>query len=331
MTISYNLMKIWYALTLILALSLFSFASAYEITSDSDNVIVYRDEPEFVLIEGYVPEDIYELYPPILVTFTEPDGNSYVLEYPVAEERQFEFPIRFDENSIEGQYKLEISYRTKMFHTVSIDVSKSKDFKPTAKTMTLNDSSKYFSAPKISNIDEHYFISVNVKYTDDYDHVRLDVENRCAGNSQIHSQDYRLTKITSLEFDFEQLSMNKPESCMLIFSVYDTELRLIDLFFTNYNVNFKKADVPEKIIRTTPEWVKSLVGFWVYSKISDGNLSDALNYMVKMEIIQINYYENNLIDVYNSPEWFKQNAKFWIEGSISDEKFLIGLEIISEK
>jgi hypothetical protein len=324
-------MKIWYFVTIILALSSFSLASAYEITNDSKNVVIYRDEPEFVLIEGYVPEDIYELYPPILVTVTEPDGNSYVLEFPVAEKRQFEFPIRFDENSIEGQHKLEISYRTKMFHTVSIDVSKSKDFKPTAHTLSLYDSSKYFSAPMISSIGESYFVTVNVKYTDNNDHIRLNVENRCAGNSQIHSQDYRLTKITSLEFDFEQLSMNKPDSCMLIFSVYDTELTLIDFFYTNYDVNFKKVEIPEKIIRITPEWVKSLVGFWVYSKISDDNLSDALNYMVKMKIIQINYYENNLIDVYKSPVWFKQNAKFWIEGSISDEKFLIGLEMISEK
>jgi hypothetical protein len=53
--------------------------------------------------------------------------------------------------------------------------------------------------------------------------------------------------------------------------------------------------------------------------------------MIKMEIIEINSYENNHIDVYNSPVWFKQNAKFWIDGSISDEKFLIGLEMISEK
>ena len=331
MTVSSSLMKIWYFLVIVISLSSLSLASAYEITSDSENVIVYRDEPEFVLIEGYVPKDIYELYPPILVTVTEPDGNSYVLEFPVAEERQFEFPIRFDENSIEGQYKLEISYRTKMFHTVSIDVSKSKDFKPTDQTLSLIDSSKYFSVPTISSIGENYFVSVNVKYTGDYDHVRLNVENKCAGNSQIHSQDYRLTKITSLEFDFEQLSMNKPDSCMLIFSIYDTELTLIDFFYTNYDVNFKKVEIPEKIIRTTPEWVKSLVGFWVYSKISDSNLSDALNYMVKMEIIEINSYENNLIDVYNSPDWFKQNAKFWIEGSISDEKFLIGLEMISEK
>ena len=331
MTVSSSLMKIWYIVTIVLALSSFSLASAYEISNDSKNVVIYRDEPEFVLIEGYVPEDIYELYPPILVTVTEPDGNSYVLEFPVAEERQFEFPIRFDENSIEGQYKLEISYRTKMFHTVSIEVLKSKDFKTTAETLTLNDSSKYFSVPAISSIGEHYFVSMNVKYTDDFDHVRLNVENRCAGNSQIHSQDYRLTKITSLEFDFEQLSMNKPDSCMLIFSVYDTELTLIDFFYTNYDVNFKKVEIPEKIIRATPEWVKSLVGFWVYSKISDSNLSDALNFMVKMEIIQINSYENNLIDVSSSPDWFRQNAKFWIEGSISDQKFLIGLEMISEK
>ena len=331
MTVSSSLMKIWYFVTIILALSSFSLASAYEITNDSKNVVIYRDGPEFVLIEGYVPEDIYELYPPILVTVTEPDGNSYVLEFPVAEERQFEFPIRFDENSVEGQYKLEISYRTKMLHTVSIDVSKSKDFKPTAKTLSLIDSSKYFSVPTISSIGENYFVTVNVKYTGDYDHVRLNVENKCAGNSQIHSQDYRLTKITSLEFDFEQLSMNKPDSCMLIFSVYDTELTLIDFFYTNYDVNFKKVEIPEKIIRATPEWVKSLVGFWVYSKISDSNLSDALNYMVKMEIIQINSYENNLIDVSSSPDWFRQNAKFWIEGSISDQKFLIGLEMISEK
>ena len=331
MTVSSSLMKICYFLVIVISLSSLSLASAYEITSDSENVIVYRDEPEFVLIEGYVPKDIFELYPPILVTVTEPNGNSFVLEYPVAEERQFKFPIRFDENSIEGQYKLEISYRTKMFHIVSIDVSKSKDFKPTTQTLSLIDSSTYFSVPAISSIGEHYFVTVNVKYTGDYDHVRLNVENKCAGNSQIHSQDYRLTKITSLEFDFEQLSMNKPDSCMLIFSVYDTELTLIDFFYTNYDVNFKKVEIPEKIIRTTPEWVKSLVGFWVYSKISDSNLSDALNYMVKMEIIEINSYENNHIDVYNSPVWFKQNAKFWIDGSISDEKFLIGLEMISEK
>ena len=175
MTVSSSLMKIWYFVTIILALSSFSLASAYEITNDSKNVVIYRDEPEFVLIEGYVPEDIYELYPPILVTVTEPDGNSYVLEFPVAEERQFEFPIRFDENSIEGQYKLEISYRTKMFHTVSIDVSKTKDFKPTAQTLSLIDSSKYFSAPKISSIGENYFVSVNVKYTDNNDHIRLNV------------------------------------------------------------------------------------------------------------------------------------------------------------
>ena len=319
-------MKIWYALTLILALSSFSLASAYEISNDSKNVVIYRDEPEFVLIEGYVPEDIYELYPPILVTVVEPDGNSYVLEYPVAEERQFEFPMRFDENSIEGQYKLEISYRTKIFHTVSIDVLKTRDFKTSSQTQSLNDSSKYFSAPKISSIGENYFVTLNVEYTDDYDHVRLNVENRCAGNSQIHSQDYLLTKITSLEFDFEQLSMNKPGSCMLIFSVYDTELRLIDLFFTNYDVNFKKAYVPEKIIRTTPEWVKSLVGFWVYSKISDSNLSDALNYMVKMNIIEISVSENSSIEVYESPDWFKQNAQLWVDDRISDNKFLIGLE-----
>ena len=331
MSVSSSLMKIWYFLIIVIFLSSLSLASAYEITNDSKNVQIYRDTPELVLIDGYVPEDIYELYPPILVTVTEPNGNIYTLKYPVTEERKYSFPILFDEFSMEGQYVIEISYRTNVFHTISILISKTTVPKTTIEPPILNESSKFFSSPKISTHSNTYSVQMNVLSFDNHDHVRLDVENRCAGISKIHSQDYRLTKIDFIVFEFEQLSLNKPNSCILIFSVFDTKLELIDFFFIDYNVNFKQDPIPEKIIRSTPKWIKSLVGYWIESKISDNTLTDAINYLVNTKIIQINNQKNYFIELDNYPNWFKQNSTLWKDGRISDEKFLIGLEVLSKK
>jgi hypothetical protein len=329
-TVSSSLMKIWYFLVIAISLSSLSLASAYEITSDSENVIVYRDVSELVLIEGLVPKDIHELYPPIIVSFTQPDGTTSVLEYPVTEERYYNFPVRFDNYSLEGKYLLEISYRTKMFHTVSINVSKSDEFKPISESLAISSTSKFFSIPGISSQNESYFVNMDVVNSNQYDHVKLLVQNNCSGNSEIHSQDYRLTKIDSLEFVFHQISLNKPNTCTLIFSVYDNELQLIDNFFFEYDVNFEEIKNPEKIVRSIPQWTKNLIGFWVYGKISDNTLSNALTHLIHQNIILLDISSDSRVEIVNSPDWFKQNSRFWVEGRITDEKFLIGLEKISD-
>jgi hypothetical protein len=331
MTVSSSLMKIWYFLVIVISLSSLSLASAYEITSDSENVIVYRDVSELVFIKGLVPEDIFELYPPILVTVTEPDGRNYVLEYPVTEKRQYNFPMRFDEFSLEGIHTLEISYRTKIFHTVSITVSKTSEFKTSPNSLILDSSSKFFSNPEISSIGDLYYVNLNVIDSNSYDHVRLSVKNHCAGISEIHSKDYRLTKNSLIEFDFKQLSFNKPDSCKLIFSLYDVGLDLIDYFYSEYDINFETIVIDEQITRVIPNWTKTLVTFWLEDKISDITFSNSLNHLVNSNIIQINASGKSKIDVFNFPSWFKQNSKFWVEGSISDYKYLIGLETLQQR
>ena len=174
-------------------------------------------------------------------------------------------------------------------------------------------------------------MNLNVVNSNSYDHVRLSVKNHCAGISEIHSKDYRLTKNSLIEFDFKQLSFNKPDSCKLIFSLHDVGLDLIDYFYSDYDVNFETLVIDEQITRVIPNWTKTLVTFWLEEKISDITFSNALNHLVNSNIIQINASGKSKIDVFNSPSWFKQNSKFWVEGSISDYKYLIGLETLQQR
>jgi len=85
---------------------------------------------------------------------------------------------------------------------------------------------------------------------------------------------------------------------------------------------------------TIPDWVKSTAGWWAEGLVTDREFVDAIEYMVKNQIIssptisviegtESSESQNRDVSV---PDWIKNNAAWWAEGQIEDVDFASGIE-----
>ena len=87
-----------------------------------------------------------------------------------------------------------------------------------------------------------------------------------------------------------------------------------------------------------PSWVQSTAKFWVDKDVSDREFTDALGFLVKEKIIDVNVEpqeENKQEDPSTLmtekeeskvPEWIGQTTKWWIEGQVPEDQFLEGIK-----
>ena len=83
--------------------------------------------------------------------------------------------------------------------------------------------------------------------------------------------------------------------------------------------------VSEKTL--VPSWIKSTVGFWVVGDSSDDEFINAIQYMIKEEIIQVpsttQGFSSNTNEI---PPWIKSTVGFWVDGDSSDDEFINAIQ-----
>ncbi len=83
--------------------------------------------------------------------------------------------------------------------------------------------------------------------------------------------------------------------------------------------------VSEKTL--VPSWIKSTVGFWVDGDSSDDEFINAIQYMIKEEIIQVpsttQGFSSNTNEI---PPWIKSTVGFWVDGDSSDDEFINAIQ-----
>jgi protein-disulfide isomerase len=105
-------------------------------------------------------------------------------------------------------------------------------------------------------------------------------------------------------------------------------MRIISLFFLVL-VIFPVL-VTSNAYAQVPDWIKNNAGWWADDQIDDGTFIQAIEYLIKNDIILIPKTQQESTDTQEIPSWIKNNAGWWADGSIDDSTFLNGIEFLVE-
>ena len=70
-----------------------------------------------------------------------------------------------------------------------------------------------------------------------------------------------------------------------------------------------------------PEWVKNTAGWWADDKISEEEFVNAIEYLVKENIIEVNVSQTSETSQ-GVPDWVKNTAGWWATDVISETEFV---------
>lgn len=78
-----------------------------------------------------------------------------------------------------------------------------------------------------------------------------------------------------------------------------------------------------------PVWIKDIGKMWVQDLISDDNFVDAIEFLIKNEIISIPQTESSTESAESTiPSWIKTTTKWWAQGIVTDNEFGEALEYL---
>lgn len=86
-------------------------------------------------------------------------------------------------------------------------------------------------------------------------------------------------------------------------------------------INYEKQKIPS--------WVKNLASFWCENNIDDDSFVEAIQYLIKNNIILVKEVQKgNNPDSNMIPQWVKNNACWWANGSISEGEMVLALQYL---
>jgi type VI secretion system secreted protein Hcp len=102
----------------------------------------------------------------------------------------------------------------------------------------------------------------------------------------------------------------------------------------------KEKPTPEAVLDDTvmevapkvPVWVQTTAQFWVDKNVSDREFTDALGFLVKEKIIEVDVEpqlteQDQLVDEEpRVPEWIATTTEWWINGEVPEDQFLEGIK-----
>jgi len=79
--------------------------------------------------------------------------------------------------------------------------------------------------------------------------------------------------------------------------------------------------IPNAFAESVPDWVKNTAGWWAEDAISETEFVNAIEYLVKESIIQVNVSQTS--ETYQGvPDWVKNTAGWWATDAISETEFV---------
>ena len=85
--------------------------------------------------------------------------------------------------------------------------------------------------------------------------------------------------------------------------------------------------IPNAFAENVPDWVKNTAGWWAEDVISETEFVNAIAYLVKENIIQVNVSQTSETSQ-SVPDWVKNTAGWWAEGQIDDNTFILGIQYL---
>ena len=79
--------------------------------------------------------------------------------------------------------------------------------------------------------------------------------------------------------------------------------------------------IPNAFAENVPDWVRNTAGWWADDKISETEFVNAIEYLVKENIIQVNASQTSETSQ-GVPGWVKNTAGWWATGAISETEFV---------
>jgi hypothetical protein len=77
-----------------------------------------------------------------------------------------------------------------------------------------------------------------------------------------------------------------------------------------------------------PSWVKNNAEYWVDGTIDDTTFVNALQFLIKEQIIIIPETEISEKQSNQIPQWVKNNADFWVQNAITDLEFIDSMQYL---
>ena len=120
-----------------------------------------------------------------------------------------------------------------------------------------------------------------------------------------------------------------PEGISGIVKVNFENLDGNELARTSLPIVIDRIGAEEEI--SIPEWIRNNAAWWADGQIDDGTFVQAIEYLIKNDIILIPKTEQESSDAQEIPDWIKNNAAWWADGQIDDETFVQGLQYLIQK
>ena len=83
--------------------------------------------------------------------------------------------------------------------------------------------------------------------------------------------------------------------------------------------------IPSAFAESVPSWVKNTAGWWATDAISETEFVNAVEFLVKENIIQVNVSQASETSQ-SVPDWVKNTAGWWAGGLIDDSTFISGIQ-----
>ena len=85
--------------------------------------------------------------------------------------------------------------------------------------------------------------------------------------------------------------------------------------------------VPSTFAENVPGWVKNTAGWWAEDVISETEFVNAIEYLVKEDIIRVNVSQTSETSQ-SVPDWVKNTAGWWADDQIDDQTFVNAIEFL---
>jgi hypothetical protein len=110
----------------------------------------------------------------------------------------------------------------------------------------------------------------------------------------------------------------EPDASMSGFTVVEIEIG------KNPLLEKQSENVSSKI----PEWIKSNAGWWATGEIDDATFVQAIQFLIKEDILKIPPTTGSDSSGDEIPEWIKSNAGWWANGEIDDATFVQAIQFL---
>jgi len=94
------------------------------------------------------------------------------------------------------------------------------------------------------------------------------------------------------------------------------------------NFQFSNNFIINENSQVVPHWIKNVGDYWCTGQINDTEFINAVQYLIKKEVIELKNTVSDTLFSNQIPEWVKNNACWWADDKISDVDFIFGIEYL---